>query len=458
MTLSPEDCLIRQKGVNDAGELVNIIKGLDIPKAADMMMQSFTFVYIVENDVTYIYLQDCGGFAPHAELIIHRELYKLFRPYYTHDGKPVLNKYKVGEIVARIHAATAKNITVFQRSDPLFNVANGVLNLETGTLLQHSSDYMMLEQSPVIYGPDAECPKFRSYLDDTLDPQYHDTLAEIFGYSIWPRYDAQRAVILFGPPRTGKGTLLRMLQELLGKDYYSSVNLQDLIGDRFKRAELFGKRANISGDLPATPIKDPQIFQNLTGGDDVTVEFKYSQNFKMTNAAKLIFSANKLPRLYRDDDAFYTRWVIIPVEHSFVGHEDPSIEAALKTPEELSGILNWALDGLQRLRDNRWQFSTHIDGLTMYRWHSKPETAFLEEICEASEDGYVLKTELVAAYNEWARRSGFPPATSMNAFGRAIGDQMIIPVDGRFRPSVGGQQREAWMGIRMKGTKNKVIA
>ena len=456
--LSPEKCLIRIKGTNAAGEEIQIIKGLDIPKAADMMMQRCTFVYIVETRMIYIYSQECGGFLPNAEQIIHKELYKAFRPYYTHDGKPVLNKYKVSEIVARIHAATAKSITVFQRSEPLFNVANGVLDLETGKLLPHSPDYMMLEQSPVIYDPEADCPKFESYLEDALDPQYHDTLAEIYGYTMWPRYDAQRAIILFGPPRTGKGTLLRILQELLGKDNYSSVSLHDLINHTFKRAELFGKRANISGDLPATPIKDPQIFQNLTGGDDVTVEFKFGRPFQMTNAAKLIFAANKLPRIYRDDDAFYARWIIIPVEHSFLGKEDPSIEAALKTPEELSGILNLAFESLQRLKANGWQFSTHIDGLKMYRRQSRPETSFLEEMCEASEDGYVLKTDLVTEYNKSAKENGFPPATSMNAFGRAIRDQMIIPVDGGYRPLANGKQREAWAGIRLKEIRSRKFA
>ena len=90
--------------------------------------------------------------------------------------------------------------------------------------------------------------------------------------------------------------MIRVLQEMLGRDSYSSVNLQDLINDRFKRAELFGKKANISGDVPSVPLKDPQMFQNLTGGDDVTVEFKYGDPFQMTNTAKLIFGANKLPK------------------------------------------------------------------------------------------------------------------------------------------------------------------
>jgi len=448
--LKPEDCLTYINTLDQDGKPKKVITGVDVPKTTDMVMQSIDVVYVVDNRVTYIYLYECGGFSPDAGgLLIPKHLYSWFRQYYTGKGKPVMNKNTVSEIVARINSERAKNITVFQQSEPLFNIANGVLNLETGKLLEHSPQYMMLEQSPVIYDPDAECPKFDDYLDKYLDSQYHNVLQEMFGYSMWPRYDVQRAFVLWGPPRTGKGTFLRILQEMLGKDNYSSVNLRDLIEDRFKRAELFGKRANISGDLTRTPIKDPQIFQNLVGGDEVTVEFKFGRPFQMTNTAKLIFGTNNLPRLNLDDDAFYTRMAIIPVENTFLGKEDPSIEAAMKTPEELSGILNWSLEGLKRLRKNGWKLSHHIKGEEKYAEISKPEYKFLEEMCESSTDGYITKSELVTAYNRWAKEHKLPPATSKIAFGKIIIDQMVIPVESGDRGTA-GNQAQAWIGIRLK--------
>ena len=447
--LKLEDCLIQHKAIDDLGNEKRVITGVDIPKAADMLMQQLKFVYIVETRTTYVYLPVCGGFTKNADELIPRQLYRQFRPYYNPKRKAVMNKSAVAEIVARIHAETAQSIAVFQRSEPLFNLANGVLDLETGKLLEHSPKYMMLEQSPVIHDPEADCPRFNRYLDKTLDSQYHDVLGEMFGYSMWPRYDAHKAFILGGPPRTGKGTFLRILQEMLGKDNYSSVNLRDLIEDRFKRAELFGKRANISGDLTRTPIKDPQIFQNLGGGDEVTVEFKFGRPFQMTNTAKLIFGTNNLPRLNLDDDAFYTRMAIIPVENTFLGKEDPGIEAAMKTPEELSGILNWSLKGLQRLRKNGWKLSNHIKGEEKYAEISKPEYKFLEEMCESSTDGYIIKSELVTAYNRWAKEHKLSPATSKIAFGKVIIDQMVIPVESGDRGTA-GKQAQAWIGIRLK--------
>lgn len=440
-----EDCLITE--VKDG---VTLVKGLNIARVLKTVLRKLSFLYIMETRLTYVYVPKNGGYSPGGDELILRELLRLFRPYYDLKGKPIMNQKRANEILFQIQKETVHNVVVFEQKDPIFNVSNGVLDLVTCERLPHDPKYRMREQSPVIYDLTADCPKFKSYIADRVDQKYHAVLQEMFGYAMWHKYDAQRAFMLYGPPRTGKGTLLRVLQEMLGKDSYSSVNLQDLINHTFKRAELFGKRANISGDVPATPIKDPQMFQNLTGGDDVTVEFKYGRPFQMSNAAKLIFGANKLPRAINDDDAFYARWVIIPVEHTFIENEDPSIEAALKSPEELSGILNWALEGLARLRANGWKFSEHINGLSMYKKLSKPEIAFLEEMYEPSTDDYVTKADLAVAYNKWATSKGLPPATSMKAFCIVIGDQMTIPVNGDYRPSINGAQQEAWKGIKRK--------
>ena len=167
------------------------------------------------------------------------------------------------------------------------------------------------------------------------------------------------------------------------------------------------------------------------------------------NTAKLIYSANSLPSIKAEDDAFYNRWVIIPFENSFYGHEDTNLTEKLTTPEELSGILNFALSGLIRLKKNDWQFSDRISSGTYYRRKSNPILAFLEDCCECSESEHVVKAELLMAYNTWASAHGYPPATSMKAFGSVIQDQTIIPTD-KCQPKVGDRQVEAWAGMRLK--------
>ena len=84
----------------------------------------------------------------------------------------------------------------------------------------------------------------------------------------------------------------------------------------------------------------------------------------------------------------------------------------------------------------------------MYRRASNPLVAFLEDMCVPSDD-YVVKAELVKAFNEYAREKRLPPATSNKAFGIAMQDQMIIPVETK-HPRVDNRQVEAWSGISLK--------
>jgi putative DNA primase/helicase len=172
----------------------------------------------------------------------------------------------------------------------------------------------------------------------------------------------------------------------------------------------------------------------------------------MYNRAKLVFSTNRIPSLSRDaqedQGAFYSRWIIVPYDKSFLGKEDSNLRTKLTTPEELSGVLNWSLEGLKRLRDNNWQFTSNVDSASLYRRASDPLVAFLEDCCEPF-DGYVIKDDLVTAYNDYAKKNGLPPASSKKSFGQYMKDQTIIPVSEYF-PSVKDRRPEAWYGIRLK--------
>ena len=429
------------------------IAGVDPLKIADMFMSKCAFVYIDENKLIYMYNDITGCYDPNMQKDIERFVYYRFNGLYDYrDHHPVINKSVISEVVAKIKAVTKKSASIFQdRTHPYFNVSNGIIDLEDGALLDHSPDLYMLISSPVTFDITAECPKFLAWLKKQLDEEYHDAAQEMFGFCLWNKYTLQRAFMLLGAPRTGKGTFIRILQGVLGDASYSNVSLHDMLSDKYLTSELYGKIANLSGDMLSTPIRNHQIFQNCTGEDKVTVQFKYGRGFKMSNIAKLIYAANALPRLMYDDDAFYTRWAILPFDHSYISKEDPKIEQELLT--ELPGVLNWALEGLHRLIENNWQLSHHIKGLDVYAKKSKPEIAFLEEVCEPSDDGYIFKNELLLKYNEWAKENNIAPAQSKKVFGSLIIDQTIIPVGEPrpFNPKTKNQQ-EAWSGIKYKTT------
>src|SRR5207302_7003645 len=111
-------------------------------------------------------------------------------------------------------------------------------------------------------------------------------------------------------------------------------------------------------DLPDNILKSAGTFKMLTGGDSIMAERKFGHPFLFKNYAKLMFSCNKVPEVQEDSDAFFRRWIIITFPNKFEGaNDDRDMLSKLTTPEELSGIFNWALKGLKRLQQQGWQFS-----------------------------------------------------------------------------------------------------
>ncbi|MCJ7444844.1 MAG: phage/plasmid primase, P4 family [Methanotrichaceae archaeon] len=424
-------------------------KTINYDLTARWVLQDNHVAYLIETENTLIYRD--GVYEDFAEIHLQKVLFDAFEPILHGDGRSLIRKSDVNEVMERVNVWSLKNISEFECNQHVFNVSNGILNLDTYELMPHSPDWMQLSKSPSKYDPEAKCPTFMEFLDQALEPQYHDLIGEFIGYVLWPQYHIHKAFMFLGEKRTGKGTLIRAIEAAVGKDDCSHVSLQDLMGHRFMRARLFGKKLNSYGDLPATPIADAGIFKNVTGEDTIDAENKFEHPFSFKNAAKLVFSANKLPMLRVPDDAFYGRWIIIPFGNSVYGKEDPDLTAKLTTTEELSGILNFGIEGLKRLRANGWNFTYEDKASEIYRKKSNPIIGFLEDRCEASSDGYVIKADLIVEYNKYAEQNRFPPATSRKAFGKEIMDQTAIPVE-TFHPKVDERQVEAWRGIKLKET------
>lgn len=219
---------------------------------------------------------------------------------------------------------------------PLIPLTNGVLDPRTATLVEPSPDHLLLGTWGVAWEPEARCPRIMKYLADHFPGQVDailDTMARVID-----RVNPQdRVLFVFGPPRCGKSTLLRLLVALVGDAAASSEPLHKLSTDRWSAAQLFGKAVNVSADLSAEDVRDDSMFKNLTGGDKVAGELKFENKFTFTNHALLAFSANQIPALPAGSDAAFARFVPVAGGRTFVGKEDPEIEAGLM--EELPGLL-----------------------------------------------------------------------------------------------------------------------
>ncbi|MFT9505247.1 phage/plasmid primase, P4 family [Mycobacteroides abscessus subsp. massiliense] len=220
---------------------------------------------------------------------------------------------------------------------PLLNVKNGMLDILTGKLFPHDPKYLSTYQIDVDWNPEATCPTYDSWLLDRVGPYQVDVVNEVISQFLDPLRVPSKGLFLFGPNKTGKSTLLRIAKKMAGGDErVAALTLQQLSGDHFAAAELYGKVINVSADLPKDHVNDLSVFKRVTGGDPLTVNKKYGQMFTFQANSLFLFSANTLPTVDSAEGASYLdRTVPVVFPRKFT--PDPRVEEVIMT--ELPGIL-----------------------------------------------------------------------------------------------------------------------
>jgi len=326
----------------------------------------------------------------------------------------------------------------------IINVRNGLYNVMDGSFKPHAAEYYSTVQINADYEPMAQCPQFQEFITGILAEDEVYLLQEIFGYLLIPVNKAQKSFVFVGASNAGKSTLLSIAQEvLLGSENVSNIPWQGL-SDRFNKAELFGKLANIFADLPSKAIDDSGMFKSLTGEDYVTAERKNKDPFNFRPYARLLFSCNEIPKNYSDrSDGFYRRLIIIRFDKSVPPEKrDPNLRERLSA--ERNGILIWALEGLRRLISNSYLFTeTHRTRheVTRYKIESNSVLTFIDEMCELR-DGFIAREELYARYKDYCSLNGLKTQSQTN-FNKEITSNFSEVRRGQDKTS----GRKVWRGL-----------
>ncbi|EFV14740.1 phage/plasmid primase, P4 family [Segniliparus rugosus] len=226
--------------------------------------------------------------------------------------------------------------------EPLINLKNGMLNWVTGEKLDHDPKYLSAYQFPVDYDPEATCPVYEAWLrestlvggeDQTLILE--SVLSQLIDFTAPPT----KALFLTGPTKSGKSTLMELMEALVGGDLTSAIEFHKM-EDPFSVAELYGMRLNIDADMPANYVPEVATFKKLTGRDKINANRKFGRMFKFKNFAVLIFSANKMPAVGERSRAFLSRAVPASFPHSLEGSEKMNGKLPALLKAELPGVLN----------------------------------------------------------------------------------------------------------------------
>jgi P4 family phage/plasmid primase-like protien len=233
----------------------------------------------------------------------------------------------------------------------IVSLRSGLLDLATGELLDHTPDYFNFTTLPFDYDPNATCPRFEAFLEQIWegDKELVHQFRLWAGYCLLNDMRAQKFAVLIGESRSGKSTLARVLEALIGHDNTAACSLA-LFGERFGLEPVLGKRLAIFNDVQSKSREAQTACEriiSIVGNDPQQIDRKNQDALNLFLPLKIVFICNEFPELVNSRSALTNRMLVFPFKRSFVGQEDPNLLGSLLA--EMSGVLNWALEGARAI-------------------------------------------------------------------------------------------------------------
>jgi putative DNA primase/helicase len=335
----------------------------------------------------------------------------------------------------------------------LVSATNGLLHVPTRTLYEHTPALFNRIAVPFAFDAAAPAPvEWLRFLASVWphEPEEIATLQEVFGYVLSGRTDLHKIFLLVGPPRAGKGVIARTLTQLVGADNVCGPTLSSL-GQNFGLWPMLDKTLAVISDARLDGRSTSVVVERLlsiSGEDSITVDRKHKSAWTGRLGVRLLVCTNELPHFNDASGAIGSRFVPLVMSLSWYGHEDLALEARIAA--ELPGILNWALEGLDRLRTNG-RFTKSLASLEAMRQlqdMASPVRAFVRDECEVGPGFEVLRSDLFSAYRSWCIGQGIRPPEAEH-FGRDL--RAAVLGIGERRPTVGRQRIRLYTGIRLAG-------
>lgn len=303
---------------------------------------------------------------------------------------------------------------------------NGVFNTMDMSLSPFGDKYMTNTSMPYEYNPNEVAVGWKKFLNEVLpDLDMQLLLQEFISAAFVDRSLAkiEHCLILLGKGSNGKSVVFETISALMGDECMSNFSIADLIGAKREQniASCNGKRINYCSEIRTTEIddKNADAFKSLVSGESQMARTLYKEPFKATNIPFIMANANKMPRLKDTSAALQRRILIIPFD-KYISEEKQNIELANELKSELSGIFNWVMEGLMRLRANKYKITVPLsvkkivadyiqDNNTVSRWLTE-KSMFPRSVDNTSLDSELI-CNLFEDFNDWCTREKEPVKT-----------------------------------------------
>lgn len=340
---------------------------------------------------------------------------------------------------------------MFDENTNRINCQNGELEFdiyaECWSLNKHVREHYRTTQLPLAFDREAKAPRFEQFLEEIFEgdddaEQKKAVVEEALGYTLLASCHLEKFFMLIGNGANGKSVLLTVLSALLGPKLICAVQPSQF-DNRFQRAHLAGKLANIVTEIAQGATISDDKLKSLVSGELTTAEVKFRDPFDFRPIATHWFGTNHLPRTGDFSDALTRRAMILRFSHRFDGIKR-DVHLTEKLLQELPGILNAALRGLARLfTSNRFTDCPSSEAIKVH-WQLEADQVrqFVEDCCVLGEDFSHGSGQLFSEYLIWTGTVGIKRNLSHNTFSNRLEQLGYV----RTR---GGNGRREFLGITL---------
>lgn len=338
-------------------------------RTCDYLEENYDIIYVGESDerlpALYIYNSDEGIFEDEAEDKLGSIIEDLL-PHAASDGAK-------REIISKLEDRNKVDIETLNARDREHTyrcLENGVLDIDTWELHDHSPEFRMVTKMNARWEPDVDTTEVREFIESIIPEKYRDTVIELLGDILTDHYESKSMPILYGPSNGGKSKLLDLIGAVVGEDNRSAETLRALASEKWASASLVngvGVMVNLADEVEGKRIEHTSQIKKLVGGSEMEHENKFGDPFYKLNTTKLWNVTNHPPVIEDEQDAMANRIVPIECPHTFVSDPDPEnpyekekeegILDRLDTEENRAAMLQVMAEGLKRLREQDWEVS-----------------------------------------------------------------------------------------------------
>lgn len=346
----------------------------------------------------------------------------------------------------------------FWRGQMFVNLTHGIYDILKQELVPVRGQVMFDYVISIRYRPHCkldDAPNFKRYIETSVGMDQLECLLRVLGYCISSLTKGRKAFVFYGIGRTGKSTILNILEAVIGGGLVSHEPFHTMSGERAK-AHYEGKRVNISRETSTKPNRNEESFKSLISCEFTTGSEKYEKQKDFVATLSFVFAGNSDVDFTFMDDAILDRLVYI-IFNKTIPEDEIDLDLEEKLLGEKDVIFSLALDSLKGLIEDKYDFKMapiaeeHIKH-RRYLIHSAE--SFLDEKCRLSDSRKISKVALYAAYIDFCKANALKP-DGRNTFYDKVRNYDTSITDGR-APDSAGNSVQGFHGISLIGGKNQV--